>query len=219
MAKASLSSTLGRLSGTLGEQVYVLKDGRIVVRQKPTFRMRPTDNQRTSNEQFRAAADAWNAMTRAEVEEWNAYARSLTRHDPETGAAYHPTGQNVFLGLARKWLQMHPGEPLSLAPPTASFIGDGIAIAVAGGTGQATFTASAPNSDGTWTELLAQRLANERRAPSQAYRSQGFTVFAPGALSHAIALDPGWYALAYRFANPATGQATEAAPVAVVEVG
>lgn len=69
------------------------------------------------------------------------------------------------------------------------------------------------------TELLAQRLASRyRRAYLDKYRHQTFVAFATGHLSAEIPLLPGLVALAARFVERATGQATGLMELGVVRV-
>ncbi len=72
-----------------------------------------------------------------------------------------------------------------------------------------TFTASAPNAPGVITELLLQPLPSPNRTPKpRDYRTQAFVAFTPENLTATIPVEPGCYAAAYRFVDPATGRST-----------
>jgi hypothetical protein len=51
-------------------------------------------------------------------------------------------------------------------------------------------------------------LKSKNRKPGKAFTSAGFVAFASGSLSKDIAVTPGYYAVAYRFVNSATGQSS-----------
>ena len=76
--------------------------------------------------------------------------------------------------------------------------------------------ASEPNSSGTTTEIMGQKLANPRRLPGPFYKSALFHAFTSGG-SAFVPLGPGSYALAHRFVEVATGQSVDSLLLGVVE--
>ena len=86
--------------------------------------------------------------------------------------------------------------------------------------GALTLTASQPNAQGVVTEVLTQPLANARRKPRERdWKTAAFVAFAAGSLTRTLALPTGAYAVAYRFVNAATGQATAMAFLGSVALG
>src|SRR5437868_5092860 len=108
MAKAILGATLADARGAINNEIFERRRGAMVVRGRPTCGWKPTPAQAESNAQFRQVTGAWNSLTYAQVQAWKDYAKSLTRHDPMTAQPYHPMAQNVFIGLARKFVQINP---------------------------------------------------------------------------------------------------------------
>ena len=209
MAKAAFSAVVSRVRGEVDDAVFIGGRNGAVVRNKPTYGFPVTPNQRVTSNYFKAATAVYNTLTRPQVLAWNAYATTITRHDPLTGRTYHPTGQNVFMGLACKFLQINPAGVVPLAPPPASFLGNRLALTATAGAGVIVFTASGPNVAPAQTELLLQKLASVRRAPTDKYISQAFVSFTAGGLSHGVTAASGLYIPAYRFVNPLTGQMTD----------
>jgi len=75
------------------------------------------------------------------------------------------------------------------------------------------FSASAPNTPGVTTELLLQPLVSPNRTPhARRYRTVAFHTFTDP-LTVTVPAEEGWYAAAYRFVNPATGQSTPMVPL------
>lgn len=128
------------------------------------------------------------------------------------------TAQNAFVMLAVRVLQIDPLAPIPVDPPTGVFYGDETQISATGVPGAARFTASGPNAPGVVTELLLQRLATPRRNPGPQYRSERFAHFEVGGLTSDVAVAPGRYACAARFAEQATGRVGLMQPLGVVVV-
>ena len=218
MAKATLSSMLESVHGKLGEFALVQLKSGPVVRQRPRYKRPVSPAQRQGIDRLKEATELWNTFTAAQAQAWNAYAATLTKTSPQTGESYSPIGFNAFTALATKFRQMHPSSPLPTSPPVDPFVPDGATVSVQAGPGKVRFTAGVPNSAGTTTELLVQRLANPRRKPSGAYKSMGFHAFAPGAMQADVPLEPGVYACAYRFAESATGRTSVLITLGIVLV-
>ena len=100
-------------------------------------------------------------------------------------------------------------------PPTSDFVGDDLTVSVSAVAGVIRFTPSAPNSPGVVTELMFQKLPNPRRSPVKFYKSLAFAALV-GPLD--VPMEPGLYALGYRFVRASTGQMTDMMPVGVVTV-
>jgi len=72
---------------------------------------------------------------------------------------------------------------------------------------------------GLFTELLLQPLPCRTRGTNpRNWRSAAYVSFAPGELEHELPVKKGWYAVAYRCVNAATGQETEMAALGKVQV-
>lgn len=218
MAKARLGSILGEVSGRIGSEVATRGRGGTILRGLPTYRRPTSPNEQITQTRMAAVMATYNTLTHAQAMAWNAYGQTITHHNAVSGRAYHPTGQNVFVALASKFLQANPAGTVPLVPPTTSFVGDTLTLTAAGAAGHLTFTASAPNAPGVLTELLVQKLKTPRRAPTPVYKSEAFASFAPGGLAVTLAFPPGVYACAFRFVEAATGQMTELVRVGVVEI-
>jgi hypothetical protein len=207
MAKI-LSNGFGiELHGKAGNVVFVQTQNGLLLRPRTQPHNPRTAAQQSSRARFARAAAAYRALTLARQALWREYARTVIRHDPRGGLPYHPTPYHAFVGLASKFLQLHPDADPPSTPPAAPFFGDGITLSAEGGAGQVTFTASGPNADAIVTELLLQPLLHAGRTPRPGlYRPHAFAAFASGALSHVVNAAPGFYAPAVRFVNARTGQ-------------
>jgi hypothetical protein len=183
----------------------------------------PTDPQTPAQIAARArlsqANAAYSALSPTDRGLWADYALTVTVQDKRGGAPRHPAPQTLFVGLTAKFLQVTPQGSIPQTPPTSPFFGDGITLTAAAGGGTVTFTASGANAAHIVTELLLQPMAHLYRAPKpHLYRPAAFVAFAAGSLSHVVPAEPGAYAVAVRFVNALTGQASEMAKLAAVLV-
>ncbi len=218
MAKATPGPLLTQVRGKIGNEVAVEGRNGLVLRGRPTYK-RPTQPiQQTIQNRMAQVMASYNTLTREQAMQWNAYASTLTRSGDPDNAPYHPTGQNVFVGLASKFLQINPTGTVPPAPPISPYFGDLVTLILTGETGQLLFTASAANSPDTRVELLVQKLKTPRRSPVPFYKSAAFVAFTSTLLTHALPTAPGWYACACRFVNSNTGQMTTMIPLGIVEV-
>ena len=218
MAKAAFSAVISSVRGEVDETVFIQGRNGAIVRNKPTYGFPVTPNQRVTSNYFKAATTVYNTLTRPQVLAWNAYAATITRKDPLTGRQYHPTGQNVFMGLTCKFLQINPAGIVPLVPPSGAWIADRVTFTASAGVGTIALTASGANHAPTVTELLLQKLASVRRAPTDKYISQAFVSFVVGGLSHSLTASSGIYIPAYRFVNPLTGQMSDLQPLGEISV-
>jgi hypothetical protein len=218
MAKANLGPIVSDVRGTVGQEVLTRGRTGEVLRRKPRYKYPKNPTLAVTHDRMKAVMQAWNTLDRAQALAWNAYAATLTRHNPVSGETYRPTGQNVFVALATKFLQLHPADAVPLTPPAAPFPPDSLQVTVAGVREGLLFTASAPNTPLAVTELLVQPLANARRAPGAFYKSAAFVSFVGRAPDYRLALPSGWYACAFRFVHARTGQATEIVTLDAVQV-
>lgn len=67
-------------------------------------------------------------------------------------------------------------------------------------------------------EVLAPRLKNERAIPKERYYHAAFLTFPVGTPVRDLPLEAGWWALAYREVEAATGQQTRTTPLGVVKI-
>jgi len=68
------------------------------------------------------------------------------------------------------------------------------------------------------TELLLQRLPNERRRPKAQYKTVGFFAFTDETNYVDIPVEPGFYVPGYAFVEAATGRCTAGVVFEMVEV-
>jgi hypothetical protein len=221
MAKLRTGFMVGGLSGSTGGAVLVQRrDGSVILRERVTPRDPETPLQLANRARLQRAAAVYRALTPEEHAAWRDYAARLRAPSCGQAPGPAPSAQNLFTGLAVRYLHLHGGEEAPRLPPARAFLGDGVALAAEGGPGRVVFTAGGPNSDGVVTELLVQRMrtAASGRYP-RAYRHGAYVAFAPGSLSAEVAAARGWVAPAVRFVATATGQASglvELTPVLVV---
>jgi hypothetical protein len=219
MAKVIADGFGIRLHGKAGNVVFAQTRFGLVVRPRTIPRNPRTPAQMASRDRLTRASAAYRALSPAQLAAWAAYARTLTRTSPVGGPPYVPAAQNVFVGLAAKFLQVNPGESIPLDPPAAPFFGDGITVTASAVSGGVEFAASGPNAAGLVTELLLQPLTRAARAPKErGYRPQAFVAFAPGSLTYTVPAAPGAYAPAIRFVRAATGQDGALVPLPAVQV-
>ena len=218
MAKATLGDLIAELSGKLGDTRIAKNKNGVVIRGRSQYKRASSPLQTAAQARMKVVLAAWDTLTRAEVIAWNLYADTQSYYDADAGVTVTPTGYNEFFALSLKFVQANPGVPVPKLPPASGFSGDTLRVVATGGSGSLTFTASAPNSPNVTTELLVQRLVNERRTPTPSYNSEAFVVFTAQSLSHSLVLPVGWYATATRFVNPHTGQMKGLIVGEVVEV-
>ena len=218
MAKASLGPNLQELRGEIGNEIFTKGRSGPVVRTPAQFKFKLTPAMANSASVFKQATASLNELTRSQMEAWNAFARTQIRSNPMTGRRYAPTGQNIYIGLACKFLQIHPGAVPPVDPPAGSFAGDKITVTAELFGGSLTFFGSGANAGNAQTELLLQKLPSRLRQPTDKYVSQEFVAFTGPGVGFSLSLPPGYYVPAYRFVNPDTGQMTELFPLPVVEV-
>ncbi|NUL83174.1 MAG: hypothetical protein HUU60_10690 [Armatimonadetes bacterium] len=218
MATIALGALAQALSGKAGNAVFYRTNDQLRVRDYAIPFDPQTPLQLASRERFAQANFVWSSLSPDQADAWRQYALSLGVRQPGSTAVRSPRAQNLFVGLAAKVLQIDPVAPVPVDPPDAPFFGDALSVSALGGT-EITFEANAPNGEAALTELLIQPLATGARAPlSKAYRTAAFVRFAPGSLDYALLAPPGWYATAYRFVSPDTGQQTALAPCGIVRV-
>ena len=120
MAKATFGIPGMRISGELwGAVLVTMPDGTTVLRQKPTRRPVRTEAQERASARLKPVGEAWRGLAPEAHAAW-VYAAGGTGR-----AAYL-----MFTALASKCLQMRPGAPVPLLPPTVPFAGDGIRVTV-----------------------------------------------------------------------------------------
>jgi hypothetical protein len=164
------------------------------------------------------AGAAWSALTVEQAQAWRDYAESVFRSSDVTGRRYTGNALTEFVALATKFMQANPGGTVPVTPPTSSYIGDSVVVGTSAIETGVRWSASGPNDSETVTELLVQKMPSPRRKPTKQYTSAAFVQFAAGSLSFDLPLDPGSYALAYRFVRLATGQSTLLIPCGIVIV-
>jgi hypothetical protein len=120
----------------------------------------------------------------------------------------------VFIGLATKFLQVHPNGVIPLAPPQGRFLGDIVQVTVGAQGQNLVFTADRDNAPGVVTELLIQRLRHQNNATKvRSYKSAGFIAFDAAHREVTRPVFPATYAAAIRFVESATGRMTDLIPI------
>ena len=208
---ASLSGgILGlRLKGKSGDIVFVNVDGETRVRRRVVPHNPQTPAQQANRAVQTRATRAWSLLPAEARARWSAWA-----------AARGGKGQTTFVALYGKMLRVDPLAPPPQGPPARPFFGDAANVTATAAASAARFASDAPNRAGVVTELLVQPLASAaRRTYRDKYRHADYVAFAPGHLARDVPCAPGVAALAYRFVEAATGQATELVELGVVTVG
>ena len=219
MAKAAYSGAIERFSGKAGGTVYTAGYSGPIAKAYVVGLDPHTPAQMAIRHWMALSAAAYQHLTLAQAAAWEVYAASATRHNPTTGAAYHPTAYNAFNALTVKFLQASGGGVVPVLPPGSAFAGDTIAVTAAGLSGSVKFTAGGANGANVTTEILLQALPSPRRKPNpDKYRTKGFIHFGLGILDFGLPVAPGWYAPAYRFVNALTGQMTPLFALPIVQV-
>lgn len=176
-----------------------------------------TPGQVVSRANFTKGSDGWSNLSKPQQAAWNGFAKGKTRRDRVTGKSYRLTGRQAFIGLSSKFAQIQPGVALPTAPPAAPFAGDVLTFTSSVAGSVVTITASGPNATSASTEILAQQLASDDRAPMMDdYVSKGFNKFTGTALTKTVTLGPGLWALATRFVCPSTGEEKSIQPLGTV---
>lgn len=195
-----------QLSGKVGGVVFSNS------RSGPTIRVRVKPSNPSSDSQVAVRAAMTNASRQfkdfasADAAAWNSAAVGVTLPNG-LGGSFHPSGISYYCQLATVFLAIDPTGTPPTAPPSSPFTDDTIGIVGSGGVGSVTFNPDAANTAGITTELLIAPLASRNRAVKpNMYRVNRYHVFASGADNVVVTEPAGYYALAYRFVEIATGQ-------------
>lgn len=218
MAKIAMGPAFSNAAGKFSGVVISNSSSGLVIRKQARYKKQQNQAQEASMQRVRAAAAVWAEFDFQQAGAWDDYAQTVTLHNHLTGETYHPSGYNAFVALATKVLQIDPEAVVPVTPPVEMYLGDGIRVSGFGEMGAVLWTVDTPNSPGTTTELLLERLPNERRKPTGRLTSAGFHAFAVGSLSVTVPVEPGWYVVGYRYVEAATGRVTLAQLVGRVEV-
>ncbi|RYG22678.1 hypothetical protein EON82_16390 [bacterium] len=200
MATVTFGAGISGARGKFGTAVFQQYGETTMMRPLVTPHDPRTPAQVSSRLRMSAAAEFWKALSDAELAAWEAFAAT------QTGGAYR-----IFGGLIAKWLQMNPTETPPTMPPLGPFYGDAptLGIVASSESGVLTVAASQPNAAGVVTEILVQTLAHKRRKPRKNdWRTATFLNFDASSLTQSLPLEPGAYAVAYRFVKATTGQAS-----------
>ena len=220
VARMHLGVAFSQGSGKLGNVVLNKgKGGDVTLRE----RVKPNNPRTAGQLSVRASqtksSQLYKNMTSAQVLAWTGYAATLPQVSRKSGRKIKVSAINAFCQLADKFFQASPNGTAPMIPPTSAYTGDSVGITATAVTGAIQFSATAPNSAGTKTELLLQPLKGKNRVPTaKGYRTKAFVAFSSGTLFQNVSVPAGYYAAAYRFVNVATGQMTALTPIAIVTV-
>ena len=219
MAKVLYAPEIQDMRGKLGNTVLSRARNGSTARARVIPKNPKSIAQTSVRAAFSKTSAMYKNMTAPQLAAWAAYAAGLTKHDPVTGKSYAPAPGTVFDGLASKFLQITPAGTVPLTPPAAAFTGDSITVSAVGASGKVTFTGTAANAANVKTELLLQPLKSRARTPGpKAYRTKAFFAFVAGTLSQDVIVPAGFYAPAYRFVSPVTGQMLGLVTLPIVQV-
>ena len=219
MPRVLLNPNLVDLRGSMDQQTFSRNRSGNILKKKAKITPSNTPKQQKARSNFGKASTLYKALSGPQIASWETYAQAHPVTDPLSGEKYIPAAINVFNGLGSKFLQITPGGTVPSFPPAVAFTGDTLTITPSAGDNAVVFVASAANLAGVKTELMLQLLPSRTRKPAKdKYDSYGFFNFA--AANHTAEIDvvPGFYAPAYRYVNPATGQELGIVPLSVVEV-
>lgn len=122
MAKVKEGVVLSGLSGRAGNAVFVSTAAGTVLRDRPLVNNPNTPLQQASRNNMARVGEVWKNMTLAQAQAWRNYA--LLEAGLSSDARVQPN--LVFTRLAMKFLQMHPGAAIPVAPPATIFPGDAV---------------------------------------------------------------------------------------------
>lgn len=214
MAKVVTSGTIGGISGKVSGLVFARTEYGTIMREPPEGRREDSQAQDRVAWNLRKANWAWRGLDWEQAQAWQAFAGTLRRRSSQTGLVVAPKAYNVFIGLATKYLQVHPGGVIPVDPPQGRFLGDIVEVSVGAQGPNLVYTADRDNAPGVVTELLLQQLRQANNAPKErSYTSAGFMVFDAEHREFVFPTYPATYAAAVRFVESATGRMTDLLPI------
>lgn len=118
MANLVYGPLVSGLRGSVGGVTFSQGHSGPTVRQRPRP-PRPVGGQQRANQVLLVqAVQDWNGLTVAQKLGWTAYSATVTYYD-SLGRAYHPTGMNLYVGVAIMLLRVG-ANPSGLSAPGAS---------------------------------------------------------------------------------------------------
>ncbi|HRF58866.1 MAG TPA: hypothetical protein PLH94_03000 [Fimbriimonadaceae bacterium] len=210
MAVLKLSGFLKGVSGKTGNAVYRYTRNGTELSDRPFVNNPQTASQQSVRAAFSKATKGWRTLTTAQAAAWNAFASTILENDDISGNKTKRSGFNWYVALSSRFYLVNGiAGTAPTTPPTTAFLGDNLTFTVLAGAGNMKITASAPNSAGTTTALLVQKLSSANgKAQKNAYRTKTHFAFASGSLQATLTLPPGVYSVATQYVNTATGQET-----------
>lgn len=196
--------------GSTGGVVYSKTRSSHIMRARVKGRNPRSTRQSAARANMAAASRQAQDFSPSEVLDWKSYAAGITLHNRVSGAPYHPSWIQAYNTLAIPFMGMNPGDTPPTTPPTDPFTGDTLVVTAAGASGKITFTADAASTSGIQVALLVQKLSSPNREPNpKGYVLNKWGVF-PGTPFHldTTTLEPGTYAIGYKWGNEDTGQET-----------
>lgn len=194
--------------GSVGGNVYTKARAGHTLRARVKGRNPRSTRQSAARVNMAEASRQAKAFDSTELAAWKAYAASITNHNRVSGAAFNPSWIDAYNQLAIPFLGMTPGGTPPTTPPTDPFTGDTITATIAGAAGKVVITGSGANTAGIQTAILVQKLPSTNREPNPKGYVVDSWVTIPGSPFHvdSTTLEPGVYAVGYKFGLTATGQ-------------
>jgi hypothetical protein len=208
MAKLGAFINTTAIRGKLGGQVFTAGRSGATLRTRVKGKNPRSVTQSSRRANLAVAARAAKALSSANVTNWKTYVAGITKHNAVSGAAYHPSWFNAYVGLYADLLLATPGAAAPTTSPSTAYTGDTITITAAGTSGTITYTGSAQQTAGSKTMFLAQKLAAPNRTPgAKKYTILGTSAVPTTPFQVAFSsLPAGTYAVGYKFVNTTTGQ-------------
>ena len=191
------------------------KDGLTTMRELVTPENPKTAKQMNVRGAFKKSGGSFKNMENSDALAWDAFGKLQKDRNgkPMSGIA-------AYNQLSIKFRLVNPGQTPPVTPPTASYVGNDLSMAVTASTGALTFSATGANDADSVTELLIQPLASGNRKPqAEAYETAGYYQYIqPNPNAFTVDVPAGYYAAGYRYVNKVTGQMTDIVPLQVYGV-
>jgi hypothetical protein len=173
------------------------------------------------------AAEAWNALPVETKVEWTKFAAKFRRYSVAKHRVAGPSPRSLYIKAALERWRLDSSLLTPVQPPHSAFSGDEIGVfAVPSGknnpvpTGHLRIAATGRNRTGVMTALMVQKLTGPNRKPSErGFKTANFVTFTHSQTTFDLALEPGYYATAYRFVEASTLQMSPIQEAGIIAIG